>query len=178
MTRGRKPKANAIRRGGTQPIEADVVDAPVLDDAPVLQKPDEVALNQTMSKCWDVLVGSSPNFQACDIPLLVSYCYWYAVLLQCQLSTITEDGCVITTYGQTDDLGQPDPFSLKPNPDIKTAERATVMLRQLGDVLNLTPTARDRNGLMQAMTKSTQADVVRKTAEGFAEFKKRLQDGS
>ena len=46
------------------------------------------------------------------------------------------------------------------------------MLRQLADALQLTPSARDRAKLVGAMTRSTQADVVRKTLDGYRQFKK------
>ena len=46
------------------------------------------------------------------------------------------------------------------------------MLLQLGEALNISPTARDRAGLVQAMTKSTQADVLKKTIEGYERFRK------
>ena len=45
------------------------------------------------------------------------------------------------------------------------------MLRQIGDVLRINPTARERSKLMDAVTKSTQADVVNKTIEGYEQFK-------
>ena len=41
------------------------------------------------------------------------------------------------------------------------------MLMRLGDQLHLTPTARQRAGLISAMTRSTQADVVAKTRDEF-----------
>ena len=46
------------------------------------------------------------------------------------------------------------------------------MLRHLGDVLQINPSARDRAKLMDAVTKSTQADVVRKTLDGYEQFKR------
>lgn len=45
-------------------------------------------------------------------------------------------------------------------------------MAKLADRLQLTPSARDRAGLMQAMTKSTQADIVSKTMKGYEEFKR------
>ena len=50
---------------------------------------------------------------------------------------------------------------------IRKAEKASTMLMRLGDQLHLTPTARQRAGLISAMTRSTQADVVTKTREEF-----------
>lgn len=173
MSRGRKPKANAQRRGGARPVEVELLakgeTAHIIGQGHV-QKPAHIAENPLQSACWDTLVGASPNFDQCDAPLLEAYCYWYAVLRQAESQTITEDGRVITLDGQYNSEGSLTRTVV--NPDINTAEKATNMLRQLGDVLNLTPTARDRAGLMRAMTKSTQADVVRKTLEGYEQFKK------
>ena len=178
MARGRKPKPNAQRRGGVAPAtvemlqasDARVVPASIVE--PAVEKPDHIAANPVQSACWDSLIGTARNFEECDVPLLEAYCYWYAVLRQSELQTITEDGRVITLYGKEGEDGFVDPSTYKPNPSLRNAEKATNMLRQLGDALNLTPTARDRAGLMQAMTKSTQADVVRKTLDGYEQFKK------
>lgn len=167
MARGRKPKNNAIRRGGTQPTLSTTERAEVV----ALQKPVMVALNPTMDACWELIVGASPNFAPADVPQLEAYCYWYAVLQQCIQQTITEDGRVVTVYAEHDEANNVKPLTAKRNPDLLTAEKATAMLRQLGAELNLSPVARARAGLMDAMTRSTQADVVNKTVDAFAKFK-------
>lgn len=172
--KGRKPKQGAQRRGGTEPVPVEVLIQP--EQAQIIepdraQKPAHIAANPIQSACWDDLVGASPNFAPCDVPLLEAYCYWYAVLRQSETQTIDSEGKVITMVGQYGKEGEL--MKYVGHPDIRTAEKATTMLRQLGDALNLTPTARDRAGLMQAMTRSTQADVVRKTLDGYEEFKKR-----
>lgn len=175
MVRGRKPKPDAVRRGGHQPAPLEVLQgartqrAEIVPSAAV-EKPAHIASNPLQSDCWDNLVGASPNFDPCDVPLLEAYCYWYAVLRQSEAQTILPDGRVVTIYGKEGEDGEVDTATLRPNPDIRNAEKATNMLRQLGDALNLTPTARDRAGLMRAMTKSTQADVVRKTIDGWKQF--------
>ena len=173
MARGRKPKPNAQRRGGAQPVPVEVLTADKAEIIPSshVEKPASVAAHPVQSECWDALVGNAPSLEPCDVPLLEAYCYWYAVLRQATANTITDDGRVVTLYGKEGEDGTIDPTSLKANPDIKNAEKATNMLRQLGDALNLTPTARNRAGLVQAMTKSTQADVIRKTLDGYERFK-------
>lgn len=172
MVRGRKPKDGAQRRGGATPfaMSARVADVEIME-APAVTKPAHVESNPLQSECWDNLVGTSRNFEPCDVPLLEAYCYWFAVLRQAEANTLTASGGVVTLIGKLDDEGDVVAGSASPNPDIRIAEKATNMLRQLGDALNLTPTARDRAGLMRAMTKSTQADVVRKTLEGYEQFK-------
>lgn len=163
MARGRKPKKSAQRRGGHEP---EVQEAAIMQNE-TLSKPMHIAANPLQSECWDTLIGSSPNFQKSDIPLLESYCFWYAVLRQAESQTITPDGRVITLYGSKGDDAQ---GSVRANPDIRTAEKATAMLMRLGDALNLSPIARDRAGLVKAMTKSTQMDIVSKTIEGYKRF--------
>lgn len=174
MARGRKPKADAQRRGGATPVQAVVLAAETAGTGMVERKPVEkpayMGGNELMSECWDALVGASPNFEQCDVPLLESYCFWYSVLRQAMANTLTDEG-VITLVGKVDDEGYAIPGTASPNPDLRNAEKATQMLRQLGDALNLSPTARDRAGLMRAMTKSTQADVVKKTLDGYEQFK-------
>ena len=170
--KGRKPKPGAQRRGGPQPAPLEMIGAQRAEIVPreAVAKPAHIAANPLQSDCWDSLVAASPNFAPCDVPLLEAYCYWYAVLRQSEAQTIMPDGRVVTVFGKMGETGEVDPASLKTSPDIRNAEKATNMLRQLGDALNLTPTARDRAGLMRAMTKSTQADVVRKTIDGWTQF--------
>ena len=169
MTRGRKPKANAQRRGGTRPTDlaSPAPAAVVLDQA--VRKPERIAENPLQSECWDNLVGLGFGFEACDLPLLEAYCFWYSVLRQAQSNTIGIDGRVTTLLHVVDGDGNPVGVA-GVNPDIKTAEKATNMLRHLGDALRISPAARDKAALMQAVTKSTQADVVRKTIDSFEQF--------
>lgn len=171
--KGRKPKPDAQRRGGAKPAPvaavADLGEAAVIELEHV-RKPAHVAANPLQSECWDALVGISANFEECDVPLLESYCYWYSVLRAAEAGTIGQDGKVRTIAHTVDEDGNPTGIA-GPNPDIRTAERATNMLRHLGDVLRINPSARDRAKLMAAVTKSTQADVVRKTIDGYERFK-------
>lgn len=171
--KGRKPKPNAQRRGGTQPapiVPATVLDAKVVEVPRCLEKPPQVASNPLQSECWDAMVGLGFDFEPCDIPLLESYCFWYSVLRKAEGSVIHDDGSVHTVVYEVDEEGNPKRV-IGPNPDLRTAEKATNMLRQIGDVLRINPTARERSKLMDAVTKSTQADVVNKTIEGYEQFK-------
>ena len=168
--KGRKPKKDAVRRGGHAPATVELVAEVV--PAGALDKPDSVAVNPVMSRCWDELVGSAPGFEPSDVPLLAAYCYWYAVFDHAKNSTMTLDGQISTTIAPELEDGAPDLLQARPNPDLKTAEKATNMLRQLVDALNISPTARVRSGLMRAMTASTQAEMVSKTLAGLDEFRK------
>lgn len=185
MTRGRKPKADAIRRGGHGPATpAELVAVPIGGMEPAgPEKPANVARNPTMSECWDRMVAKSGLLGEEDVPLLEAYCFWYAVLRQAESSVVRPDGAVATVHAAIGEDGEVDYTTAIPNPDLKTAEKATAMLRQLGDALAMTPTARIRSGLMRAMTASTVAGLVKQTDEGFAKFlemqeRRALSDGS
>lgn len=171
--KGRKPKPNAQRRGGAQPaqiVPADVLDAKIVEVPGRLEKPKRVAANPLQSECWDNMVGLGFNFEPCDIPLLESYCFWYSVLRKAEGEVIHGDGSVHTLLYELDDEGNPKRV-VGPNPDLRTAEKATNMLRQIGESLRINPTARERSRLIDAVTKSTQADVVKKTIDGYEQFK-------
>lgn len=168
--KGRKPKPDAQRRGGITPeilraaaaMEAEII------EAPRVEKPLHVAMSPIQSQCWDSLVSTSPCFEACDIPLMEAYCFWYEVLRQAESDILAPNGGAAISYEEPTNSGS----KRVQNPDIRTAEKATAMLRLIGGELNLTPNARDRAGLMRAMTKSTQADIVKKTLDGYEQFKK------
>ena len=140
--RGRKPKQDAARRGGlipTKPVEAAIVEA----DPPVM--PARVASNPDMAAMWDTHLSWQGHLCAEDAPMMEAWCFWAVVSDQCARD-LDDD----------------------PSPElIRKAEKASTMLMRLGDQLHLTPTARQRAGLISAMTRSTQADVVAKTRDEF-----------
>lgn len=169
--KGRKPKKDAVRRGGHAPaIEPVELVAEVV--APAVRKPDTVSINPVMSKCWDDYIAQAPGFEECDVPLLESYCYWYAVLQSAIYSTMSLDGSIATTESVADDEGNPTGDKRRRNLDLQTAREASDMIRKLGEALNISPSARVRSGLMRAMTASTQAEAVARTVAGFEAFQK------
>ena len=167
--KGRKPKTAAQRRGGIKPemLKASLLDAEIIE-APRVSKPAHIAMNTLQSACWDSLLATSPNLEECDVPLMEAYCFWYAVLREAEGCIIAPTGEMAISYEIEDSNGN---VKRSQNPDLRTAEKATNMLRQIGDVLRINPTARERSKLMDAVTKSTQADVVNKTIEGYEQFK-------
>ncbi len=170
MTRGRKPQADAQRRGGHSPEPEPVLAQALPHGAPL--KPPTVAVNPVMSEAWDTLVGAAPFLTAQDAPLVESYCYWYAVFRQALEQTMTLDGRVMTTVAKRDpETGEPDPSTIKPNPDLRTAEKATTMLRQIADTLNISPTSRIRTNIMAVMAASSADELARKNDEGYRKFK-------
>lgn len=170
MVKGRKPKADAVRRRKDPPGHAEELAATVVC---ALQKPDSVCANPTMERCWDFIVGEGTQYTEADVPGLEQMCYWYAVYQQCMQNTLLPDGRVVTRVARVVE-GVADPMTLKQHPDIKTAQQAANMFRMLASEYGVTPLARQRLGLMDAMTKSTQADLVKKTEELFERFKGRL----
>lgn len=140
MARGRKPKANAIRRGGIRPAETvEIVPA----DEPVM--PARVAASPEMAAKWELCTAGTARLLPEDAPLLESWCFWAVVADQCARD-LDDD----------------------PDPDlIRKAEKASTMLMRLGDALHLSPTARQRAGLVEAMTASTQVGIAERTRAEF-----------
>lgn len=140
--RGRKPKEGAVSRGGIIPTRQ--VDAQIVEhDPPVM--PARVAGNPEMAQLWDEHLSWQGHLRAEDAPMMEAWCFWAVVSDQCARD-LDDD----------------------PSPElIRKAEKASTMLMRLGDQLHLTPTARQRAGLISAMTRSTQADVVAKTRDEF-----------
>lgn len=169
--RGRKPKGNAIRRGGAQPVDAQPVER-----FPSVSIPDHIARNPAMREAWELLFPDTTGYAPTDIPLMESQVLSYLIMRQAESQIVAPDGRVALTYMQRTADGQPVPESIRPNPAIKIARDATATLLRVGDALQSTPQARQRAGLVDAMTKSTQADVVRKTMDGYDEFRRRIAD--
>lgn len=174
--RGRKPKHDAVRRGnapkqqGITPVNAQIMSAEPMG----IEKPESVAANPTMSQCWDLIVGEGRQYKPSDVPQLEQLCYWYAVHQQCVTNTVSADGRVLTKVGKVGEDGRPDPASFHVNPDIRTAQMAAANYRALAAELGVSPLARQRMGLMEAVTHSTQADLVMKTERYFEQMKGKL----
>lgn len=138
MARGRKPKANAVRRGGIVPVEAKIVEAVPI---PV---PAKVEADERMAEKWGLCIGSHSQLRPEDAPLIEAWCVWAIV----------------------QDESAPGALALDPEA-LRAHEKATTMLMRLSDALHLSPTARQRAGLIEAMTKSSQLDVAAKTRAEF-----------
>lgn len=171
--KGRKPDNKAVRRNPKPSPQAELIAQPA-SMPPALAKPDSVLANPTMNRCWDLVVGDGYQYTAADIPQLEMLCYSYAVYRQCVDNTLTPDGRVITKIGRINEEGNIDPATAKAHPDIKTAREAMATYRTLADELGVSPLARQKMGLLEAVTHSTQADLVKKTEELFERFKGRL----
>ena len=127
-----------------------------------------------MSDCWDLVVGDGTQYQIEDVPQLRQLCYWYAVHEQCMANTIAPDGRIRTKIVRKDEKGNV--VNVKTDPDILTARMAADKYRALAAELGVSPLARQRMGLMDSLTKSTQADVVRKTEEVYERMKREIAE--
>lgn len=146
MTRGRKPDALAIRRGGTT---ASII--PDNSSPQTLEKPPEVAMSPGMSELWDTFVGTGLTYQAQDGPALRNLVFTLELVRQLQSELIDENGNIRAMVG----VGEPDPdtgeyLDMVENPRLKTMWAAQDRALKLADSLGIGPLARARLGLTQA----------------------------
>ena len=156
--RGRKPQANAIRRGGAQPGAIPVVAAPIEHG---VTKPDEVIANPDLDAIWDTVVGSGAAYRQQDEPLLTQLVYWLDVARTCRAAMTAPDGRTLMTVVGVGPKG-PDGRhrDFRPNPYLAQMEKATNMVLRLSDQLGCTPLARARIGVTEAATQSMQVDIA------------------
>jgi len=140
MARGRKPKTYAKARGGIVPVET--VNAQIVEvDIPI---PPKVANDPDLAEKWALCVDTHSQLRPEDAPLIEAWCVWAVV----------------------EDKSAPAALALDPEA-IRTHEKATTMLMRLADALHLSPTARQRAGLIESVTRSSQLDVAAKTRAEF-----------
>ena len=145
--RGRKPQANAIRRGGAQPGAIPVVATPVEHG---VTKPDEVIANPDLDALWDTVVGDGAGYLPQDVPILTQLVYWMDVARTCRERMTGPDGRTLVTV---DDTGRTIPYFTQ-------MEKATAQILRLSDHLGATPLARARIGVTEAATQSMQVDIA------------------
>ena len=151
--RGRKPVANAIRRGGgaqiIQPADAEVVDKPI-----------SVMAVPNMSAMWDMFVGSGLSYKPEDAPFLEQLVFNLELARQCRDKCIDERGNIMVMVG----CGEPDEngnyLESKPNPYLKQMREAMAEAMKLSDQLGCTPLARARLGLTQAAGKAVTLSIA------------------
>ena len=136
MTRGRKPKADAVRRG----LLPSVVDS----GARGVAIPDDIAHNPVLSEIWGWICPPVNTFSEQDVPTIRELVTWHAVFKQCESLLVAGDGKVDVYDRQT----------------ITTMKQASAEIRALSDMLGLSPLARSRIGLMDATTVKTAADTA------------------
>lgn len=163
--KGRKPEADAVRRG-IVPTKPQILTKPIKEQN-TLAMPQSVAENPLMCAAWEMLVGESTHYTQADIPLLEQACFYYSVMRQCIGNTIAEDGTITTKVGRIGEDGAVLPETLKTHPDIKVAQSMGAALQRTLAELGATPLARQRMGLMEAVTHSTQAEMFARVREAF-----------
>lgn len=151
MTRGRKPKVDAIRR------QAQVKTSPTtFVERRALPVPAEVAADPIMSECWENLTSGTSQYTSADTPLLHAYCFAWTACRQAMSNMAMYEGQleidVMTEGGR------------KQSPDMKTFRETVNTMRQLSSDLNANPLARIRAGLMEVATHSMAADIPAKVA--------------
>lgn len=145
--KGRKPKANAVRRGGAlATTAATAVTATPVDG---IEKPASVALSQSMSATWDALVGHGYGYQESDIPFITQLVFNVEVANQAWAHCLQDDGSLTLMVPKLNSDGEQ--VGEKPNPYVKQANEAASMALKLADQLGCTPLARARIGLTNAV---------------------------
>lgn len=160
--RGRKPKADAVRRGRTAAGElARAERAEVVPDVlgGVAEKPDLVREVPTLSRMWDALVGDGSAYVPQDVPLLTSWVFYTELASQLMERSIGEDGETIDTIALAREDGS---VKVKEGPYARQLRDATSMAMKLAEHFGGTPMARARLGLTRAATASIGEDIQRK----------------
>lgn len=157
MTKGRKPKHDALRRPqkdgyGIQQPEGYGV-----------QMPPEIAADETQARIWCFLVPPDNRFTDQDIPNLKMLTFWHAVAAQAQAAITRGDHLQLVEPIGLTQLKTPDGKQV-PLVRKKTAlgilKEASAEIRAYSDMLGLSPLARSRIGLMDATTVKTAADTA------------------
>lgn len=144
--RGRKPKANAIRRGGALATTATAVTATPVEG---IEKPASIALSPSMSDTWDALVGHGYGYQDSDVPFIAQLVFNVEVANQAWAHCLQDDGSLMLMVPKYNSDGEQ--VGEKPNPYVKQANEAASMALKLADQLGCTPLARARIGLTNAV---------------------------
>lgn len=158
MTRGRKPKSDAIRRG----IKPSAI-VPADENIGVTMPPD-IKADPVQSEIWNWIAPPVNNFTEQDVPNLRLLVFWHATAAQAQQALHSIDGKVnifdkigVKPFRTQD--GKEIPLVRK-NPALTILKEASAEIRALSDMLGLSPLARSRIGLMDATTVKTAADTA------------------
>lgn len=158
MSRGRKPKSDAIRRG----VNPSLVKAETIRGVTM---PEDIAADPVRSVIWTQIAPTINTFLDQDIPVLRELVYWHAVYEQAASSILFPDGSgrvqIYEQVGERKDADGKLHKLVKPNPAIAVMKNASSEIRALSDQLGLSPLARSRIGLMQTTTVKTAAETAR-----------------
>lgn len=160
--RGRKPQADAVRRGLTDQLLL----AERGERRYGVTAPDDIAADPIQSEIWDWLVPEVNHFSEQDIPQLRELVMWHAVFEQARQTVMAPDGsgriAIFDRIGDKpilDANGKPLPL-FKKHPALSVMKEASAEIRALSDHLGLSPLARSRIGLFQTTAAKTAAETA------------------
>lgn len=122
-----------------------------------VEMPPEVAADLVQSEIWALIAPPVNNFTDADVPNLKMLVYWHALAAQVQQDMAGDYG----TIRALEEVGERDgsPITRK-HPGVSILKTASTEIRALSDQLGLSPLARSRIGLMDAVTVKTAADTA------------------
>lgn len=144
--KGRKPKADAIRRQAP-PLPAKVIDTCTLD------MPIELSLLPYAEQCWHIITDDQTRWKSYEAPLLSSYCIAYAGMRQAvdNMTDISDGTMEIVVRGPMGGAIQ--------SPNWKVFTDAVKTMRSLSGVLGLDTLTAERLALTKTATASIAADI-------------------
>jgi len=156
--KGRKPQADAIRRG-RKPYD-ELMEVKVADGT--LVKPAEIENTPRLNEYWEMVVGNGKSYTEQDLPTIMHYISYLDMAEQLRGVLFDEQGRLqsVLGYGPMDEEGN----CSKPveNPYFKQYQQAVQMCMKLAQELGATPLARARLGVTKAAEQSMTVDIGRK----------------
>ncbi len=167
--KGAKPKKNAVRRGlKPQASPPEILDARPVEYESGLSMPDRIAADEHLAAYWHWLCPPINNFAEQDIPLLEQLCKQYVLLDKTweELQELDEDG---NSTGNVLVLTKTKRGDFREHPALRSRKQILSEIRALSDMLGLSPLARSRIGLMDAVKTKSAVE----TADMFHEIGKK-----
>lgn len=157
--KGAKPKQSAARRPA-KPKNSDVeiLSAHPIDHVQGITKPDRIQENERLSHYWDFICPEINNFGSPDVPLLSTLCEQYVLL-----EKTTEELTIFDDNGNATGvkvLAENSKGDMKEHPALKARKQLVSEIRALSDILGLSPLARSRIGLLDAVKTKSAADTA------------------
>ena len=145
--RGRKPQADAIRRG----LSDTLMVAEQTGKSYGLTIPDDIAADPIQSRFWNWIVPEVNHYTEQDIPQLRELVMWHAVFENASAAIAANDGSgAIEIFGEDG----------RKHPAISVMKEASGEIRALSDHLGLSPLARSRIGLFQTTAAKSAAETA------------------
>lgn len=171
--KGRKPQDGAIRRGLKDRYG-------LAEERRGVAMPPEVASDLVQSEIWSLIAPPVNNFTEADIPTLKLLVYWHALAAQVQQDMAGPYGTIraLEQIGEKEgEDGEPGAPVTRKHPGVAVLKTCSTEIRALSDQLGLSPLARSRIGLMDAVTVKTAADTAAMFQSIDAAYAKYLPGG-